>query len=179
MLPRLVVIAKKPLLLLARRLPYVQTWVGAALLISIIPAFIGFSITYEEVPVLDDIFAFTVLIALIAGPVFLIMGKRESSIKDALHYAECNDWHPITKTSWRSIKGDNVSLAVKKSQVGKSFILSIESDQVNHTVEEFERLAWAMQFGDWLWNYLVQKNVKVNTTEIALARSELTRPGNS
>ncbi len=155
-----------------------KTRIGAVLLISLIPAFvaIGALPNAEEglILVANSILAVYILTAIIAGLIFFIVGKREDStgFKDAVHYAERNSWHPITKTSWRSIKGDNVSLSVNKSRVAKSFILSIEADRINHTVEEFEKMEWAMRFGDWLWNYLVQKNVQVSTTSIDLAKSE-------
>ena len=70
-----------------------------------------------------------------AGIPLIIIGKRETGMdmKDVLHYAERNSWHPITKTSWRSIKGNNVSLSAVKSQVSKTFILKIEADGIDRS----------------------------------------------
>ena len=129
------------------------------------------SLTYGGVAMLYFIFAFPV------GVVLLIWGNIEFSraYKAARQYAERHGWRPISRTSWRNRKANNVSLAVDQAFKKQTYLLKIEGDSETITIDEFESSLWALQFGDWLWSELLITSANPTTEDIEEKRAEWKR----
>ena len=81
-------------------------------------------------------------------------------------------WHPISKTAWRNRKRGGVDLAVNKMFKKPTYILNIVVDGETTTVDEFEQAHWALQFGDWLWEELLQSDAKPGLAVVSEKRAE-------
>ena len=112
--------------------------------------------------------------AALAGPVLLIWGTIEANraYKETRQYAEMHGWHPISKTAWRNRKRGGVDLAVNKMFKKPTYILNIVVDGETTTVDEFEQAHWALQFGDWLWEELLQSDAKPGLAVVSEKRAE-------
>ncbi len=148
---------------------WTKSRLGFWLLISLIPATIAYvpaaALSPDE-PFQDEFFwsfigtilALYLPCALVAGAVLAVWGRIEKSrqYREAQHYAQRHGWHPISKTTWRNRKRNGVQLSVDKAIVGSTYILTIEINGETTVVDEFETPTWALEFGDWLWEELLQ-----------------------
>ena len=96
------------------------------------------------------------IFAVPAGIALTVWGSIETRQRfgESQRYAELHGWHPITSTSWRTMKRGGHALSVSKAYKKSTYILSITLEGEETTVVEFERALWALQFGDWLWEQL-------------------------
>ncbi len=156
--------------------------VGFWLLISLIPAiavlflsFVTYSLGSEDLSgILAGLAIFYGFPAAIVGAVLKVWGGVETRLRfrDSQRYAELHGWHPITSTSWRTMKQGGATLSVSKGYAKSSYIMSITSPSGGDTtVAEFERALWALQFGDWLWEELAGRT-DITPTLVYQKRSE-------
>ena len=115
--------------------------------------------------------------ALPAGIVLLIWGAIENGrdYREAQQYSELHGWHPISKTAWRNRKRGDVELAVMKAFRKPTYILTIVADGETTTIDEFGTAGWALQFGDWLWQELLQTGAKMDLDVVSEKRNEWER----
>ena len=115
-----------------------------------------------------------ILLALPTGLILLIWGNVEfnRAYKATQRYAEMNGWLPISRTSWSARKRNQVILSVAQAFQRQTFILNIQIDGETITVDEFETSLWALQFGDWLWQELLQTRTDTTKAEIDMIRAE-------
>ena len=157
--------------------------IGIYLLLSVIPAFIFFLVLGELINqgflpdalwIPGTMVLLYLLVALVVGPVLFIWGNTEfkRAYQAAQRYAEQNGWLPITRTQWRSRKRDNVALSVFQAFEKRTYILTIDVDGETTTIDEFETPAWSLQFGDWLWEHLLQRNTSPDVEEVAEQRAQ-------
>ena len=159
--------------------------VGLWLLISLIPAVIllgiglvgGAASGYPEDGAWVAIVALSILytpFAAVIGLVLLAWGNIEfnRAYRTAQQYAEMNGWHPISRTAWRNRKRNNVALSVGQAFQKPTYILRIEIDGETVTIDEFETSLWALQFGDWLWEELLQANATPDRVTVVEKRAE-------
>ena len=159
--------------------------VGRFLLLSLIPTgiflvislLIGVAMSSGEEPPVNFAAALMllwILLALPTGLVLLIWGNIEfgRAYKATRQYAERHGWLPISRTSWRNRKANNVSLAVDQAFQKQTYLLKIEGEGETITVDEFESSLWALQFADWLWRELLQTNASPDQYTIAEKRAE-------
>lgn len=162
---------------------------GAFLLLSLIPSGLLFLVAAVFLPGADtpvagaaDVFWVLMIAgnsvywpsALVAGVVLLILGSREKSreYSDALAYAQRHGWHPITREMWRNRKRNGAQFAVNKAVGKASYILMIEFDDETTMVDEFSSRLWALEFGDWLGEELVDARASTDATVVAEKRTE-------
>ena len=127
--------------------------------------------------------------AMPTGLVLLLWGNIEFSraYKAAQRYAELHGWHPISRTAWRNRKRDNIALSVAQAYEKRTFILTVDVGGEVVSIDEFETSLWALEFGDWIWEELLQSGAAVDKATIEEKRSEweqsrgimLYRPGGS
>ena len=156
--------------------------IGFWLLISLIPAFIIFIIAVgaSETPptALWMVLGLTMLlylpVALVVSLILFILGNKESKRTNqaAQQYAELNGWHPISRTTWRNRKRNQTALYVHQAFNKQTFILTIETNGETTSIDEFETPVWALQFGDWLWEQLLEANTTPDKVEVAEKRAE-------
>ena len=113
--------------------------------------------------------------ALIAGLVLRFTAKREAHriFGEAQTYAEMNGWLPISRTAWRAMRANNVSLAVNQPFEKSTYTLSVSSDAGATNIPEFANPLWALQFGDWLWEKTGGYNL--TPTEVQRQQQEWSR----
>ena len=158
--------------------------IGFWLLISLIPAFIIFIFAIalgasETSPtalwmVLGIPMMLYLPVALVVGLILFILGSKESKRTNqaAQQYAELNGWHPISRTTWRNRKRNQTALSVHQAFNKQTFILTIETNGETTSIDEFETPVWALQFGDWLWEQLLEANTTPDKAEVAEKRAE-------
>ena len=158
--------------------------IGFWLLISLIPTALIFIISLagslaasnesESWTAILGLSMFYGIIVLPVGVILLIWGNIEFSraYNAAQRYAERNGWHPISRTSWRNRKRNNIALSVAQAFKQTTYILNIDMNGETVTVDEFETSLWALQFGDWLWQDLLQTNTEPTRIEIEEKRAE-------
>ena len=158
--------------------------IGFWLLISLIPTALVFIISLagslaannesESWTAILGLSMFYGIIVLPVGVILLIWGNIEfnRAYNAAQRYAERNGWHPISRTSWRNRKRNNIALSVAQAFKQTTYILNIDMDGETVTVDEFETSLWALQFGDWLWQDLLQTNTEPTRIEIEEKRAE-------
>ena len=158
--------------------------IGVNLLLSFIPASIIFVLAATlgavEVPpeplwmVLGIPMMFYSPIALIVGLILVLWGNAEfkRTYRTAQRYAELNGWHPISRTSWRNRKRNQVALSVTQALEKRTYVLTVETDGDTTTIDEFETPVWALQFGDWLWEQLLETNTTPGVMEVAEKRAQ-------
>ena len=162
-----------------------KSTVGKLLLISLFPTATGLFIAGSQSPPVffrGEFFwsfwhvtlGFYWPVALVLGAVFTISAalERKRQYREAQQYAELHGWHPITRTSWQNRKRDGVQLAVNRAFEKPTFILNIEIRGETTTVDEFETAAWALQFGDWLWEWLLETGRELDVSVVAEKRAE-------
>ena len=158
---------------------------GKLLLFSLFPAAIGFfiAVSLSSTPLFAGEFfwSFTALFIFLYWPIALVLGavlsvsavvERNRRYREAQQYAELHGWHPITRTSWRNRKRTGVQLAVNKAFEKPTYILTIEIGGETTTVDEFETAVWALQFGDWLWEWLLETGGELDVSVVAEKRAE-------
>ena len=162
---------------------------GVLLLLSVIPTTILLIIATVivqpgEDPPLENVNIFWAVVGVttffywpcgvVAGLVLTIWGYRERKreYKDTLLYAQLNGWHPISKSVWRNRKRNGTELAVNQT-VGKStYILTIKIEGETTAVDEFSTRIWALEFGDWLWEELLNARASTDAEVLAEKRDE-------
>ena len=162
---------------------------GVLLLLSIIPTTIlfiiaGVIVQPGEDPTLENVNIFwtgvglTTLLywpcGIVAGLALTFWGYRERrrEYQDTLLYAQLNGWHPISKSVWRNRKRNGTELAVTQT-VGKStYILTIKIEGETTAVDEFSTRIWALEFGDWLWEELLNARASTDAEVLAEKRDE-------
>ena len=163
---------------------------GVLLLLSIIPTTIlfiiaGVIVQPGEDPTLENVNIFWTGVGLttllywpcgvVAGLALTIWGYRERKreYQDTLLYAQLNGWHPISKSVWRNRKRNGTELAVNQA-VGKStYILTIKIEGETTAVDEFSTRVWALEFGDWLWEEMLEASgAKVDAALVSKKRDE-------
>ena len=113
--------------------------------------------------------------AFVAGVILTVWSgiERRRTYREARRYAEAHGWLPISKTSWRNRKPENVRLAVDQSFEKPTYILTIVVRSEATSVEEFETAHWALQFGDWLWEQLLKaRGARVDRNMVSEKRDE-------
>ena len=158
---------------------------GTWLLLSLIPAMVLFVLSGALSPdtlfegeffwsFVNVIVGLYWLCALPAGIVASVWGRLEErhAYRETERYAELHGWLPISRTSWRNRKRRDVQLAVNRSAQKPTYILTIIADGETTVIDEFERAVWALGFGDWLWEFLVESNTKVDVDVVAEKRAE-------
>ena len=158
--------------------------VGIWLLVSLIPALI---ILVVAVELSDDsgntpfaiaavgVLSFLYFIAaLVVGPALIFWGivQAKRTYKDAQRYAELNGWHPISRTSWRNRKPNQAALSVVQANDKSTYIVTVDANGETTTIDEFETPIWALQFGDWIWEQLLEDNTSPDQVQIAEKRAE-------
>ena len=158
--------------------------VGIWLLVSLMPALI---ILIAAVELSDDtgntpfavgamgLLSFSYfLVALITSPALIIWGSVQAkrTYRVAQRYAELNGWHPISRTSWRNRKRNQVALSVTQAYEKSTYILTVDANGETTTIDEFETPIWALQFGDWLWEQLLEDNTAPDKVQVAEKRAE-------
>ena len=158
--------------------------IGFWTLISLVPAVPIFLISFSIVAATGAdgggavaVAALTMLyipLALVVGLGLMLWGNIEfnRAYRAAQRYAELHGWHPISRTAWRNRKRNNVALSVAQSFQRRTFILTIEVEGETVTIDEFETSLWALEFGDWIWEELLQSDVAVDKITIEEKRSE-------
>ena len=162
--------------------------VGFRLFLSLIPAFIISVVSLiggvaseqgnNEAPVAwSVIFVLALMYIAFALPIgtFLVLwGNREfkQAFRTAQRYAEQHGWHTISRTAWRNRKRNSIALAVNQAFEKSAYILTIQFDGETVTVDEFETSIWALQFGDWLWEELVNANTPPTAQGVEERRAE-------
>ena len=156
--------------------------IGRWLLISLIPAtilfFLGFVISVaasaESGGGLAAICMMYAMFAAPAGLICLIWGNIEFSraYRTAQRYAELHGWHPISRTAWRNRKRNNIALSVAQAFQKRTFILTVDMEGETVAIDEFETSLWALEFGDWIWEELLQSDATVDKETIEEKRSE-------
>ena len=63
-------------------------------------------------------------------------------------------------------------MAVNKAFKKTTYILNSVVDGETTTVDEFEQAYWALQFGDWLWEELLQSDAKPGLAVVSEKRAE-------
>ena len=113
-------------------------------------------------------------VALVVGPILFLWGNTEfkRAYQAAQRYAELNGWFPITRTQWRSRKRNNIALSVSQAFEKRTYILTIDVDGETTIIDEFETPLWSLQFGDWLWEHLLQRNASPDIEEVAEQRAQ-------
>lgn len=108
------------------------------------------------------------------GLVLLVWGSIEfnRAYRKAQQYAELNGWHPISRTAWRNRKRNDIALSVGQAFQKPTYILRVEIDGETTTIDEFETSLWALQFGDWLWQELLQANAAPDRATVVEKRAE-------
>lgn len=164
-------------------MPYwTRSKVGIWLLISLLPSFVLGVVLASVFPdpegfwnnTVGPLLGLYVICALIAGVILTVLGRIDGSraYREAQQYAEMHGWFPITKTSWRNRKRDNVQLAVDQSFKKSRYILKIDHGEAT-VIDEFETAYWALQFGDWLWEQLLGAGTtKVDAETVSEKRAE-------
>ena len=114
-------------------------------------------------------------VALIVGLVLRFTAKKEARriFGEAQAYAEMNSWLPVSRTAWRAMRANNVSLAVNQPFDKSTYTLAISSDAGATTIPEFANPLWALQFGDWLWEKTGGHNL--TPTEVQRHQQEWSR----
>ena len=111
--------------------------------------------------------------ALVAGVTLKVWSNIEQSriYRDARRYAETHGWQPISKTSWRNRKR-GTTFAVNKAYDSPTYILTIEYEGETIAVDKFETSAWALQFGDWIWEEFSGSNTDMDLSAVQEKRVE-------
>ena len=156
--------------------------IGSRLLLGLIPALIiliiAVALSNDDTPALVAFIGVLSLLYLIAGSIvglaLIVLGNREfkRAYQTAQRYAELNGWHPISRTSWRNRKRDQTALFVHQAFDRPTYILTVEANVGTTVIDEFETPIWALQFGDWLWEQLLDVNTAPNIEEVAEKRAE-------
>ena len=112
--------------------------------------------------------------ALVAGLTLTIWGAVERSrhTKEAMQYAQRHGWRPISRDMWRNRKRNGVQLAVNKAIGKTTYILTIDIEGDTTMVDEFATPVWALDFGDWLWQELVDARASTDIEVVAQKRAE-------
>ena len=159
--------------------------VGKWLLLSLIPATVLFWIAVAVassidggVSILFSVVIFLLVIywpaALVAGIVLRWLGSKDNSGQylEAQQYAQRHGWHPISETMWRNRKRNGVQLAVNQAIGKRTYILTIAIEGETTMVDEFTRAVWALDFGDWLWEELLEARGAATVEVVEEKRAE-------
>ncbi len=159
--------------------------VGVYILLSLIPAVIiiltavglsgpDFDNTPFAVSAIGLLSVLYFMVAIISSPALILWGSIETkrTYRAAQRYAELNGWHPISRTTWRNRKRNQMALSVHQAFNKRTYILTIEENGETTTIDEFETPVWALQFGDWLWEQLLEVNTTPDKAEVAEKRAE-------
>ena len=113
-------------------------------------------------------------VGLTVGLVLFLWGNTEFKRvhQAAQRYAELNGWHPVSRTSWRNRKRQNVALSVSQAFAKQTYILTVDVDDETTIIDEFETPLWSLQFGDWLWEHLLRDNTSPDIEEVAEQRAQ-------
>ena len=113
-------------------------------------------------------------IALIVGIVLrIIVGRAEKRQQEqAQSYAEYNGWQNISQTQWKSFKGNGVVLTVVKAMHRPEYILRVDFNNEGWTAERFELAYYALQFGDYLWENVLQHAEGLSRNDLAHHRTQ-------
>ncbi len=170
--------------------------VGTWLLISLLPtgaagivAFVGFGVSGD--PLSPDIeggweafwLGATLLLwaywwmALLAGVVLKIWGgfERRHLYREARQYAELHGWQQISDTAWTNFKRGDAVLRVNQAYGKLTYILSIELNSHTEATDGFSRSVYALQFGDFLWQNVLQVRSQVDADVVQQTRGEWDR----
>ena len=162
---------------------------GGLLLLSIIPATILIIIAAVivqpgEDPSLENVNIFWAVVGVttffywpcgvVSGLALTIWGYRERrrEYQDTLLYAQLNGWHPISKSVWRNRKRNGIELAVNQAVGKPTYILTIKVEGETSAVDEFSTRVWALEFGDWLWEELLNARASPDAEVLAEKRAE-------
>ena len=162
---------------------WTRSKVGIWLLISLLPSVVLAIVLTGVFPdpegfwnnIGGPLLGFYMTCALIAGGILTVLGRfdRSRAYREAQQYAEMHGWLPITKTSWRNRKRDNVQLAVDQAFKKSTYILKIDHGGETTVIDEFETAHWALQFGDWLWEQVLDAGTtKVDAEMVSEKRAE-------
>ena len=113
-------------------------------------------------------------VMLVAGVVTRLLHINEVNrrYREAQRYAELNDWYAISKTMWRTYRGDDILLSVNGTHDANTYVLTITADADSVSNGGFETALFALQFGDWLWRRLERTNSRVNSQVVQEQRQE-------
>ena len=81
-------------------------------------------------------------------------------------YAERHGWQNISRAQWRNHKRRGVTLTVLKAQESPDYLLRIEADEEVIASDGFERAAFALQFGDYLWENVLSSQDHIDAVVV-------------
>ena len=114
---------------------------------------------------------------LTAGVVVKILARRkERQIQeDAMRYSQLRNWQPISSTSWRNYRRNNVVMSVDRVYKGEFYVLLIDQDGESMPTEGFETPLYALQFGDFLWDNVLSNRTRIEVSEVQETRAQWDR----
>ncbi len=95
----------------------------------------------------------SILYALVVIPLGVIARVSHSrNMSRIMRYATPNDWQAISDDAWKTYKRHNVTMIASPPATGSGYLLTIDYEDDITRMEGFDRLLYAMQFGDYLWS---------------------------
>ena len=113
-------------------------------------------------------------LALLIGIGIKIWGgfSTRRSYKESRQYAELHGWQTISDTSWKSFKRRGITLSVNQAFQQPTFILSIDLDGEVIATDGFSKSFYALNFGDYIWDSVLNTSTQVSAEVITGQRRE-------
>ena len=113
-------------------------------------------------------------IALGAGAVLKILASRKEGRirRDGIRFAQLHNWQPISDTTWKSYRRNNLVMTVDRMYGKDSYMLLVDQDGESVSTDGFETSTYALQFGDFLWENVLKVRTRIDANEVRETRGQ-------